>query len=98
MASFTATFQFDAKDQEEAEAILGSWTVTPGARLLSLAGVITQVWTPVEVGSSGSVGTALATAIQATKEFTPPPLPPPGVDSIPPDPIPGNFPPEQKEE
>jgi hypothetical protein len=53
---FNAVFTLDAVDLAEAEAIVGTWSVTAGAQVVSLAGVPSaSTKVPVLVESDGPV-------------------------------------------
>lgn len=60
MAQFNAQFVFEAATLEEAESIVGGWTVTPGAMLMPIHGTVSSDFMPVEVPESGDVGEAIA--------------------------------------
>jgi hypothetical protein len=67
----TASFSFEAETLEEGEAIVGTWTVTPGAQFNGIhAHVLLGPASPTRVGPTGNVGTALATA--KTRHLAPP--------------------------
>jgi hypothetical protein len=69
MSRFYVHFSFDADTLEEAEAILGTWKVTPGVTLMSLSGSVQSMTNgPQPIPYGGSVGAALKSAE---------PLPPP---------------------
>lgn len=58
----TVSFSFEAESLEEGEAIVGTWKVSPGATLNGIQGTTIQVLTgqPVQIGTTGNVGTAIA--------------------------------------
>jgi len=78
MATFSVNFMFEAEDLAEAEAIVGTWTVTPGTTITSLQGTIQPNFRPTMVGVDGNLGTAVEKA--RMEMINPPPpsdLPPP---------------------
>jgi hypothetical protein len=71
---FQASFTFDAATPEDAEAIVGTWVVTPGVTLMSLTGQVDILQSgPQDLPYGGPVAPALAAAK----------LPPPPMDSAP---------------
>ena len=73
----TASFSFEAESLAEGEAIVGTWTVTPGVMLNGVqATIVTQRSAgPTEIGSTGNVGIALGA--RKARAIGSPPLPPP---------------------
>jgi hypothetical protein len=68
MARFNVTFMLDADDLDAARELVGTWTVTPGTTLFGLVQLASLDGPPAQIGPTGNVGTALATAAA-----TPPP-------------------------
>lgn len=58
----SVSFTFEAESIEEAQAIVASWTVTPGVRLTGLSGTTPGVQRPVEVTMGGTIGSAMQAA------------------------------------
>jgi hypothetical protein len=76
----TASFSFEAESLEEGEAIVGTWTVTPGANLNGVSAMLSRTpGIPMPIGPTGNVGTALATAHARRTGTPPPPAPVRGV-------------------
>lgn len=62
MAPFSVAFQLEAADLAEAEALVATWTVTPGVLLMPITGSVASTFPPTEVGGAGAVGDAMAAA------------------------------------
>jgi hypothetical protein len=60
MTQWSATFNFEADSAEEAEAIVGSWTVTPGVTLMGVSGFVNVLQSgPKPIPYGGNVAAAL---------------------------------------
>jgi hypothetical protein len=71
MTQFSATFTFEADTPEDAEEIVGQWTVTPDVTLVSVSGVVQVMQAgPQPIPYGGNVAAALDAQ-------PPPPMPPP---------------------
>jgi hypothetical protein len=89
----TASFSFEAESLEEGEKIVSTWVVTPGVSLNGVQGTtVTHLAVPVQVGPTGSVGTALAVR---KSRFVSAPQPPAPVNGVPPA-VPFVQPPREK--
>jgi hypothetical protein len=78
----TASFSFESESLEEGEKIVSTWIVTPGVMLNGVQGMhVTHLGAPIQVGPTGSVGTALATR---KARSTGAPQPPEPVNGVPP--------------
>lgn len=76
--TFSVNFTFEAEDLAEAEAIVGTWVITPGVTITSLQGTIQPNFRPTAVGADGNLGTAVEKARMEMLNPGPPPnLPPP---------------------
>ena len=75
------SFTFEAETMEEAQAIVATWTVPPGAQLVGLSGTVQGVQRPVTVAMGGTVGGALLRAAQRSfvDDMPPAPVTPRGV-------------------
>jgi hypothetical protein len=76
MPLFTVMFQTDAATLEEAEAVVGEWTVTPNTMLVSIVGSVSSEGMPVTIPDGGRV----AEGTPYAPEQPPPPPPPPEVE------------------
>lgn len=75
------SFTFEAETIEEAQDIVATWTVTPGAELLGLSGTVQGVRRPVKVAMGGTVGSAMRAAQRPFADDPPPtPVTPRGVE------------------
>ena len=74
------SFTFEAETIDEAQAIVATWTVTPGAQLVGLSGTVQGVQRPVVVAMGGTVGSAVRAAQRSFVDDMPPaPVTPRGV-------------------
>jgi hypothetical protein len=62
MPYFSVAFQLEAADLAAAEALVATWTVTPGVILMPLSGTVSSAFPPTEVGGAGAVGDAMMAA------------------------------------
>lgn len=75
------SFTFEAETIEEAQEIVATWTVTPGAQLLGLSGTVQGVQRPVRVAMGGTIGSAMRAAQRAFIDDMPSaPVTPRGVE------------------